>query len=68
MSPYEAGDYVKNNLKPGAVVLAEGSQNGVFAEEALKPLLGSKADVAKLVRQSPYWLKIKNKQFGGQAR
>lgn len=63
MSPYEAGDFVKTYLKPGAVVLAEGSQNGVFAEEALKPLLAAKPDSAKLVRQSPHWMRIKQKQF-----
>jgi len=58
-NPYEAGTYVKQQLKPGAVVLAKGSQNGVFAEEALKILLCDPADKAKLVRQSPYWLKLK---------
>lgn len=62
-SPYQAGEYVKDTLKEGAVVLAKGSQNRVFAEEALKTLLADPADVAKLVRQSPHWLKIKSKQF-----
>jgi UDP-N-acetylmuramoyl-tripeptide--D-alanyl-D-alanine ligase len=64
LDPYAAGDYVKHALQPGAVVLAKGSQNGVFAEEALKRLLADKHDAAKLVRQSPYWLDIKNEQFG----
>jgi UDP-N-acetylmuramoyl-tripeptide--D-alanyl-D-alanine ligase len=64
VSPYEAGAFVKSVLQPGALVLAKGSQNGVFAEEALKPLLDDPADQAKLVRQSPYWLTIKQKQFG----
>jgi UDP-N-acetylmuramoyl-tripeptide--D-alanyl-D-alanine ligase len=63
MSPYAAGEFVKKNLRDGAVVLAEGSQNGVFAEEALKPLLANAADAAKLVRQSDYWMGIKQKQF-----
>jgi UDP-N-acetylmuramyl pentapeptide synthase len=63
-SPYEAAEFVKSVLQPGAVVLAKGSQNGVFAEEALKPLLQNSADTAKLVRQSPYWLNVKKKQFG----
>lgn len=65
MSPYEAGEYVKSKLKTGAVVLAKGSQNGVFAEEALKPLLSDPADTSKLVRQSPVWLKKKQTQFNG---
>jgi UDP-N-acetylmuramoyl-tripeptide--D-alanyl-D-alanine ligase len=62
-SPYEAGEFVSQQLQNGAVVLAKGSQNGVFAEEALKYLLANKSDESKLVRQSPYWLKVKQKQF-----
>lgn len=62
--PHKAGAFVAKELKNQAVVLAKGSQNGVFAEEALKPLLNDPADAAKLVRQSAYWLKIKRKQFG----
>lgn len=63
--PYEAGKFVRSILQEGAVVLAKGSQNGVFAEEALKFLLADRKDVKKLVRQSPYWMRIKQKQFGG---
>lgn len=63
MSPYDAGTYVSRKLEKGAVVLAKGSQNGVFAEEALKPLLANPEDAQKLVRQSDYWLKAKNQQF-----
>lgn len=62
-SPYTAGEYLKRLVKPGAVILAKGSQNGVFAEETVKLLLADSADGAKLVRQSPKWLKIKQKQF-----
>ncbi len=64
LSPYEAGEFAHGELKDGAVVLAKGSQNGVFAEEALKALLADKADEAKLVRQSAHWMKVKHKQFG----
>jgi UDP-N-acetylmuramoyl-tripeptide--D-alanyl-D-alanine ligase len=63
MSPYDAGAYVSGKMQKGAVVLAKGSQNGVFAEEALKPLLANPEDASKLVRQSPYWLTRKNRQF-----
>lgn len=63
MSPCEAGSVVKQQLRERAVVLAKGSQNGVFAEEALKELLAYKTDENKLVRQSPGWLKTKRKQF-----
>lgn len=66
MSPYQAGRYVRDQLKPGAVVLGEGSQNGVFAEEALKQLLQDIADSSKLVRQSSSWLNVKRRQFPNQ--
>lgn len=64
VSPYDAGEFVRAQLVQGAVVLAEGSQNGVFAEEALKPLLADPADAGKLVRQNAYWLRQKQTQFG----
>ncbi len=63
ISPYEAGAFVHKILEPGAVVLAKGSQNGVFCEEALKMLLHSTEDEFKLVRQSPQWLAKKRAQF-----
>jgi len=63
MSPYEAGERARNALKSSAVVLAKGSQNGVFAEEALKSLLSDPNDEGRLVRQSKYWLGVKSKQF-----
>lgn len=66
-SPYEAGEYIESILQKDAVVLAKGSQNGVFAEEALKVLLANPDDDAKLVRQTPYWMKIKQRQFGKRA-
>ncbi len=63
-SPYDAGEYVKSILKPGALILAKGSQNRVYAEEAVKILLASSDDAAKLVRQSTEWLKVKRQAFG----
>ncbi|HET6924228.1 MAG TPA: UDP-N-acetylmuramoyl-tripeptide--D-alanyl-D-alanine ligase [Candidatus Saccharimonadales bacterium] len=62
-SPYEAAGVIKQALKQGAAVLAKGSQNGVFAEEAVKLLLADPTDANKLVRQSASWQKIKAKQF-----
>lgn len=56
----EAGELVKDQILEGAVILAKGSQNGVFAEEALKPLLADPTDIRKLVRQSEDWLKKKS--------
>ena len=63
VSPYAAGEHVKLLLSPGDVVLVKGSQNGVFAEEAGKLLLADPSDAAKLVRQSPEWLRTKARQF-----
>jgi len=63
LSPYQAGVYVKSIIKPKSVVLAKGSQNGVFAEEAIKPLLENDSDKSKLVRQTTYWINKKAKQF-----
>lgn len=63
MSPYDAGAFVHRVMKPGAVILAKGSQNGVFAEEALKVLLHSTEEESQLVRQSEAWLKVKQEQF-----
>jgi len=61
--PMSAGAFVHSVLEENAVVLAKGSQNGVFAEEALKILLHNTEDEWKLVRQTPLWQEKKNKQF-----
>lgn len=63
VDPYRAGEYLKTIIKPGAIVLAKGSQNNVYAEEAVKLILADKSDSQKLVRQSPDWLKKKHKNF-----
>lgn len=52
----DAGRFVKDEIAGGTVILVKGSQNGVFTEEALKPLLKSKSDFSKLVRQDKYWM------------
>jgi len=65
-SPYEAGQFVKKHLQEKAIVLAKGSQNGVFAEEAVKMLLADPHDASKLVRQSSWWLQKKDRQFPDQ--
>ncbi len=62
-SPLKVGEYLKEIIKPGSLVLAKGSQNGVFAEEAVKKILARPEDAEKLVRQSSAWLKIKSKQL-----
>ncbi len=61
--PMSAGAFAHSILEENAVVLAKGSQNGVFAEEAIKIILHNTEDEQKLVRQTQSWLEIKNKQF-----
>jgi UDP-N-acetylmuramyl pentapeptide synthase len=63
-TPSQAADVLRTELKRAKgkkVVLLKGSQNGVFAEEAVKQLLQNKEDASRLVRQSPAWLKKKAK-------
>lgn len=62
-SPYEAGAFVHKVMQAGSVILAKGSQNGVFAEEAVKILLHDTHDETKLVRQSAEWKAKKSQQF-----
>lgn len=64
-SPHAAGKFLASVLNPGDVVLAKGSQNGVFAEETVKLILANPTDTVKLVRQSPAWMRIKAAQFPG---
>jgi UDP-N-acetylmuramoyl-tripeptide--D-alanyl-D-alanine ligase len=60
---YDAGTFVRKVMEPHAAILAKGSQNGVFTEEALKLLLHSTEEESQLVRQSPTWLKLKQKYY-----
>lgn len=46
-------------LPDKALVLAKGSQNTIFLEEAVKALLADPTDAARLCRQQPYWQKRK---------
>jgi UDP-N-acetylmuramoyl-tripeptide--D-alanyl-D-alanine ligase len=59
-SSKEAGEIVFRNLKEDSVILVKGSQNGVFAEEAIKPLLADLKDQKRLVRQGDEWKTKKN--------
>ena len=62
-SAISAGAFVHSKIDPGAVVLAKGSEGGIFVEEALKVILHSTDDVKKLVRQEPAWLDAKTTFF-----
>lgn len=59
----EAGAFVHQVLEQKAIVLAKGSQGGVYLEEAIKVILHETHDDQELVRQSPAWTKIKNDFF-----
>jgi UDP-N-acetylmuramoyl-tripeptide--D-alanyl-D-alanine ligase len=63
-TPYEAAEKIEEIIKADSVLLAKGSQNGVFAEEAVKMLLQNPADSKFLVRQNRTWLEKKQKAFG----
>lgn len=63
VSPMQAAGFVYSVLRPGGVVLVKGSQDGVFAEEAVKGLIHNQEDESQLVRQDEYWMKIKNETF-----
>lgn len=59
----QAGAFAHSVLEPGALVLAKGSQNAGYVEEAVKILLLDQDDSAKLVRQSPAWMATKENFF-----
>lgn len=56
---YHAADIVLPLLEKDTIVLAKGSEGGIFMEEAVKELLANPQDSKKLVRQSPHWLRKK---------
>lgn len=61
-SAIDAGTFVRGVVEPGAAILAKGSQNGGYVEEAVK-VLCMMGDDDELVRQSPSWMKVKNDFF-----
>lgn len=61
-SAIEAGGFARSVTEPGAIILAKGSQGGVYLEEAVKVLCVMSED-ERLVRQSPAWMKRKDTYF-----
>lgn len=52
----EAGEYLKNEIKKGDVILVKGSQNNVRTEKAIELIMAKPKDKEKvLVRQSEFW-------------
>lgn len=62
-SPFDIGAYLHAKHLEHAAILFKGSQNGVFLEEAIKPMLQNSSDSVYLVRQSKEWLVKKHQQF-----
>ncbi|MDD4937956.1 MAG: Mur ligase family protein [Candidatus Shapirobacteria bacterium] len=58
---WTALDFLKKQIKGDETILIKGSQNTIYLEELVKSILKNPSDSTKLCRQSPYWLKIKNK-------
>lgn len=59
MSPLIA--YLITVSKPHTHILFKGSQNQIFLERAIEPLLDDKSDSLKLCRRGPFWDKIRAK-------
>jgi UDP-N-acetylmuramoyl-tripeptide--D-alanyl-D-alanine ligase len=60
----QAGAFAHSVLdQQGSLILAKGSQNGGYVEEAVKILLVDQSDASKLVRQSPAWMATKEAFF-----
>ncbi len=63
-TPYMAGEYLKDVIEDGDLVLVKGSQNNVFSEEAIKYILSHDLDPQNvLVRQGNFWDTKKRASF-----
>jgi UDP-N-acetylmuramoyl-tripeptide--D-alanyl-D-alanine ligase len=63
-TPYEAGEFLDKSVQAGDIVLIKGSQDKVYSEEAIKPILTSGLDASTvLVRQSEVWKARKRASF-----
>lgn len=59
----DLGRVLSQEVPKDALVLAKGSQNTIFLEEAVKQILKNKSDESNLCRQSPFWIKKKEIYF-----
>jgi len=60
-SATRAGEFLNDNLPEKSILLAKGSQNTLFLEEAVKMLLADQKDSPYLCRQDAFWMKKKVK-------
>lgn len=58
---WQALDFLQDHLPPKATLLVKGSQNTIYLEELVKGLLKYPKNSHKLCRQTPYWLRLKDK-------
>lgn len=58
---WQAAEYLKQQIKGDETILVKGSQTNIYLEELVKSILQNPSDSPKLCRQSPYWLKTKQK-------
>jgi UDP-N-acetylmuramoyl-tripeptide--D-alanyl-D-alanine ligase len=58
---WQASNFLKTQIKGKETIFVKGSQNTIFLEELVKSILKNPSDSKKLCRQSPYWLKTKEK-------
>lgn len=61
-SAIDAGGFVHSVIEQNAVVLAKGSQGGIYVEEAVK-VIALLSEDSKLVRQSLQWQVVKQEFF-----
>ena len=61
-SAIDAGGFAHSVMEEKAIVLAKGSQGGIYLEEAVK-VIAMMTEDDELVRQSPQWMEIKQKFF-----
>lgn len=58
---WQALNFLKKEIHSNDTILVKGSQNTIYLEELVKSLLKNPEDQKLLCRQSPYWLKTKEK-------
>lgn len=63
VSALDAGAFVHRVLERDGAVLFKGSEGNIYLEEAIKIVLHSTEEETQLVRQTPTWLKTKQKFF-----
>jgi UDP-N-acetylmuramoyl-tripeptide--D-alanyl-D-alanine ligase len=56
---WNAGEWLKENLRGGEIILVKGSQNTIFTEIVVEKLLADKKDANLLCRRGKFWDKMR---------